>query len=495
MEIWDIARYVEDHPEDFDKRWRLAKKLYMAWEYRLALEHLLILKQEWQERVNVVRYLAATYYRLGRYDEATNELTQAIQKWPQEIGLHEQLARVHEIAGERAMAANAWETIQRLDPHHPIARSAVNRLRAKQDDTPISNLKLGESDSGIDLSPANVCPNCGAQNSDEFDRCWQCHAPLEAGEDMLVPEPDEEEQANLPMETLVLVGGIFSLVLLFVDIFIAIQLLWFNQPSANYVPMSIWDVYTYEISATRVITGALLLFWWPIAFWLSAFITRIHTKTPPVLINLTGVLLATISFVASFLPENVIIIAPLLPLLIAFIIIIGTFRLNFIRSFTFWTLQMVVVIALLVPTVVILERIQTGTFYNPLTEFPALIQYLQNPEDHADTQGIMLMQNTIPIQQNIRWESTGSAWLDRRGGRVRIDLSLPAAIPMLRLEVKGAEDKSKISEEVAGMEFSRSLVPVTEEQYTLSIQAPAGLNLSSRTVRTQISSLLRPVVE
>ena len=35
-DVWDVARYVESHPDDTDQRWRLAKKLYMAWEFRIA---------------------------------------------------------------------------------------------------------------------------------------------------------------------------------------------------------------------------------------------------------------------------------------------------------------------------------------------------------------------------------------------------------------------------------------------------------------------------
>jgi tetratricopeptide (TPR) repeat protein len=134
-EIWDIARYVEANPDDHEQRWRLAKKLYTAWEYRLALEHLKILKNEGQERINILRYLAATYYRLGRYDEATAELREAIGIWPDEIGLTEQLARVLEIAGDHPGAADMWERTLDLDPHHPMAAHAAARLRSSTPDT------------------------------------------------------------------------------------------------------------------------------------------------------------------------------------------------------------------------------------------------------------------------------------------------------------------------------------------------------------------------
>ena len=52
-DVWDIAQYVEAHPDNNEQRWRLAKKLYMAWEYRLALEHLQVLKNEWDRNINV----------------------------------------------------------------------------------------------------------------------------------------------------------------------------------------------------------------------------------------------------------------------------------------------------------------------------------------------------------------------------------------------------------------------------------------------------------
>ena len=134
-EIWDIARYVEANPDDHEQRWRLAKKLYTAWEYRLALEHLQILRDEGQERINILRYLAATYYRLGRYDEAQAELKNAISIWPDEIGLYEQLARVLEIAGDHIGAAQEWEKVLSLDPHHPMAAHAAARLRSSTSET------------------------------------------------------------------------------------------------------------------------------------------------------------------------------------------------------------------------------------------------------------------------------------------------------------------------------------------------------------------------
>ena len=120
---WDLARYLEEHPDDHEQRWRLAKKLYASWEYRHALEHLQVLQKEWKRHINVNRYLAATLYRLGRYDEAVKELREAVFEWPREVVLHEQLARVLEVAGAKEEAAGVWEQILELERGQAAARA------------------------------------------------------------------------------------------------------------------------------------------------------------------------------------------------------------------------------------------------------------------------------------------------------------------------------------------------------------------------------------
>ena len=134
-EIRDIDRYVEDHPGDHEQRWRLAKKLYTAWEYRRALHHLHILKENGYGCVALFRYLAATYAQMGRYAEATRELNTAIALWPREIKLYEQMASVLEHAGARHGAAVMWQKTLKLNPHHVKAKRATARLRSAMSET------------------------------------------------------------------------------------------------------------------------------------------------------------------------------------------------------------------------------------------------------------------------------------------------------------------------------------------------------------------------
>ena len=96
-ELCDLSAHVQEHPEDYPRRWRLAKKLYAANEYLLALEHLQMLQKEWTPKINVRRYVAATLYRLGRYPESEESLERTIAEWPSEMGLYAQLAHVYNV--------------------------------------------------------------------------------------------------------------------------------------------------------------------------------------------------------------------------------------------------------------------------------------------------------------------------------------------------------------------------------------------------------------
>lgn len=187
-EIDELRTHLEHHPDDHATRWTLAKKLYMGVEYGEALGQLAILKEKWVRKLNVSRYLAATYYRLGQYDDAVAELRQALKEWPDEVALHMQLARVYEVAGNREEAARSWEEVLRINPRDAMAAEAVDRLSREPEATAEEDLHLKQSDSGINIAEVRVCSNCGAQNSPDFDRCWQCHAVL-PGRDGRTPTP------------------------------------------------------------------------------------------------------------------------------------------------------------------------------------------------------------------------------------------------------------------------------------------------------------------
>jgi tetratricopeptide (TPR) repeat protein len=176
-DIAELTEYVKNHGTDHDARWKLCKKLFEAGEYDRAAYHLEIVKQYKVENPNVVRYLAASYYRLKKYNDAVTELRNGVKRWPKETGLHEQLGRVLRIAGRLEEAREAWKELARLEPEHPIAA----KMAAKTDREIAEAVKkepepLRDSELGLGQAEGRLCPTCGAVNTEEFERCWKCHS-------------------------------------------------------------------------------------------------------------------------------------------------------------------------------------------------------------------------------------------------------------------------------------------------------------------------------
>ena len=126
--VFFLAKSVRIQPDDYPQRWRLAKKLFSHRDYRTALEHLMVLKKEWPTKPNVFRYLAATLYRMNRHEESRVALDQGIQRWPEDIGLREQLAYSYEKSGCRVEAVGIWGSVTELQPDHRKAAKHMKRL-------------------------------------------------------------------------------------------------------------------------------------------------------------------------------------------------------------------------------------------------------------------------------------------------------------------------------------------------------------------------------
>lgn len=191
-DVEEIRAYVESYPDDHKQRWRLAKKLYNSWEYRPALEHLLKLREVWPDQVPVLRYLAATYYRLGKYDDAEKELKLALKDHPQECSLLEQLAKVYEGAGDTDQAIEAWTRVMDVQPRK-TAEEALERLGMAVG-TMASSMATSTSQemSSHGNETVVVCPHCGESNDIFSKRCARCHGDFEK-ETPQVTIPEEEK--------------------------------------------------------------------------------------------------------------------------------------------------------------------------------------------------------------------------------------------------------------------------------------------------------------
>jgi len=489
-DIWELARFIEDHPGDHERRWQLAKKMYMAWEYRHALEHLQVLRNEWDDRQNVARYLAATYYRLGRYAEAIEELEAAIARWPQEIGLREQLARVLEVAGKRQEASNIWQAVAGIQPDHPTANSAIRRLRAEPKADPHEDLGLTDSDSGIDLTVGIVCRECGAQNSADEQRCWQCNAPISQQTSTIRRLPRRQDAAvssGPSIETVVTLLGVAGVTIAGVCVYLSIMLMMDDRTATgNYGFRTVWELYQHGLGRTRLTMGAALYIGWPMALWAGMRVTRSALKVPPAFITLSGVALAGLAYLCTWLPANSLPLAFFLPLALSAAIVIGALGLTARQALGVWLVQAALVTALVPAAITLAERIQLGRFYNPITEIPRVISYMSGRSPVTDTGVYAIPGSVLPVRQKVRWISTGSEWLDDRGGRTFFKVISNSPPPEVRFEIEDPTG-TRHYQNVAGDEWTTEYLIEPGVPYEILVFGADGLAVS-----LECSGLLRP---
>ena len=470
VDVWDLQQYVEANPDDIQQRWRLAKKLYMAWEYRLALDNLLILKNEWSEKLNVRRYLAATYYRLKRYDEAVHELDDAIAKWPDELGLYEQKARALEVGGNKLAAADVWEKIAELDPDHGFAARAARTLRGK--DEPGDNsgsTTFGEAGMPPVMGagamafsspgPAfteheEACPNCGAMNNVEYERCWQCHAPLpkHAGANLSgatanrSPAPSRfgaaafrETSPRLDAfvsDTLPLILGVAVVLLLTFSVYNALRALFPAEGDAvATVPISIAEYLQQELLITRLILGGVLLLGWPLVLMLATRLAG-EEDVPGRTIFLGGLFLGAVALAGLWLPWEALpaILAALAILSLAIVALM--FRVHPVQGALVWAIQLFVVG---LGAIVLLASMQGVQF---VEEMPKLFRLATADRDPAR----LGVAGRIPMHIQAAWEPTGSPELDAKINNVEISVISDPPAETSYIEIRGVRGMEEFHE-------------------------------------------------
>ncbi len=427
--IWELTRYVENNPGEHNQRWRLAKKLYHACEYHLALEHLTLLKEEWPGKLNVLRYLAATHYRLGQYDESIAELEAALEWWPHVVALYEQLARVFEVAGRREEAAIVWEKALRVDPDHPTARQAVKRLRTPKSASPKDQLNLQDSDSGITLQQGRVCPECGAQNSEELSRCWKCRTDLPQTQ-RPTPSPRQASpvvQAAAPSSQPTAAPRIFAYTLVGLIMAGALALTaWHIAPEAPPgdlppIPITVQGVLADTLNPVRAVMGIVLIIAWPAAIRISQLFSGV-TPRDKVLPIAGGVALALLTYALTWVPIMYLSYAPALLALASLMVYIAVGQApSFFMTLGGWIVQYSLVFATSVAAFTSIEGVQ------PLIEFREVVHH-SAAHDTDVTPGVHSLHTVhLPLRMAVIWGSTGSSWLDAQSNQILVELELEHA--------------------------------------------------------------------
>ncbi len=489
-DVWELAAYVEAHPTNHEQRWRLAKKLYTSFEYRLALEHLLLLKNETEPRENIMRYLAATYYRLGRHEEAVKALEEALAVWPKDVGLREQLARSQAEAGNHVAALKSWREVHKLAPDHPFAEQAIARLKTIVDReaaekyglTPPLTVAAPGMAAGDQASPPaaeTACPKCGEKNSADFKKCWRCSAPLMQGPDFLddvIKKAERTEPAQVPwpiMAGLVL-AGLFAVGVYFTLRGMARVS---EAQTGNGPPADVFEALDQTLLWTRVLLGAVLLVAWPFVWRFAAYVANTGNRIYDETIYQAGAFLALSTFALLWLPWKWIIAAAIAPALLSALIAFAALKLPPRLAAKLWLTQLGIAAALVLA--VVAARNGPGL----LLEAPKIADFARENRAHQPFDATVRAPGALRVQ----WHSTGSTWLDQRINRARLTLQAPPTGPRVYLEA--TENGKRLSyEQIARDEHTSNLDALrTAVDYTFSI---TGGGPAEADVTLTIDSLL-----
>lgn len=477
-DIWELARHVDRHPDDYKARWDLAKGLFKAEEYRLALEHLLVLKNEWIPKVNLLRYLAATYYRLGRYNDAIVELEEAVEAWPEEVGVLEQLARTLEVAGKRQEAIAAWEQIRKRMSDHPSIAEALARLNMESD-APVPEPAPSNVDSDLMAPPGSVCPNCGAQNSPAFERCWKCRTsltPSSSSSTFTSPPAGPQRMRTTERSSTGPVWGIAGAVgaaaLLAAGVYLSVKHLTFaHEQAAQLVTLrTVSGLLSVELMPARVAVGTAILVIWPIALWISlVFVGAREVRAFKVVVS--GLFLASLEYVLFWLPGSLLAAMLVVPAVASLALVALGFGLRFGRAVMVWLVQGLFILFVGVMVLLVVE----GT--GPLREYVAILDYADE-HDGAQNPGVFSVPAVrVPATLTIEWRSTGSAWLDERA--LRVDLLFEGNVQTAPVTVELRSDSRTVvyeHHESNPFKLTEEITPGTV--YELALTGREGLQIA-----------------
>lgn len=438
-EIWDLEEHLVTHPEDDTVRWSMAKRYYAAAEYQKALEHLEALRSLRPLRINECRYLGATLYRLGRFSDAERVLTEAVARWSDEIQLYEQLSRVQEAGGHFDAAQETWKRILERQPDHPLGERALRRLKRKMDQEQKREITRSRRFFTTSLETRN-CPKCGVVNTEIAVRCWQCGTRMQDRMTDTSSESDTEEETPLllstdsralPPET---AGSL--LMLLAAGLAVACMLLIIlvfgkgYTDAPEWVPLSVSDVFQWRARGGRLALYLVLLVGWPGALRAGMALFALRPRFLPMSIAyLFGVVMAELFCVISFLPGQGLVLACLITGIFSLLGLILLLELPPARALGAWVVHAFLVMIIGWAAFFLTESYLVGEWLTPTREMVAIFRASRKGGGYETLAG------TTPMEAEIVWISTGSAWLDRRAPETRLTVlcDQPARNTSLRI--------------------------------------------------------------
>ncbi len=470
MNLLDLLDYVDKNPKDYENRWKLAKKLYQSKDYVLALEHLNVLKNEWEPHINVYRFLSATLYRLGRYEDSVKELKIAIEKWGNEPGLYEQLGRALITIGKIEEAKKVYEKLIAINPEHRWAQTAITRIDSFLCKKHVRKTPFPFTfSSDFDLLPESICKRCGTENKGYMDHCLKCGEPLTLEStqlDLSPPDVHFNPIIILTPEIITLLLGLVTISFISINIFMSLKFFLENYKSIH-ISLTFWDIYRYELFPARFITNIVLLFVSPLFIKIGFNIIGLREKIPMNLIILTGLLIASFVNLSSWLPKPLFLWGFIFFPIFSFLVFLGIFATSLIKTLSLCLFQ---VFMLFISTVIIFSAVEThilGTFINPFTQIPNVARFFKNQYIQPPHK-IEIKSSDGSIIKHISFEKTGSYWLDMRANKIQIDLLLEDT-DTFTIEVNKGETKPIIYQKSRARNWLSYCSVNTDEMFTFKV--------------------------
>ena len=479
--IWDIEEHLAEKPRDDAARWTLIKRYYAAAEYRKALDHLEILREQRPLRINECRYFGATLYRLGRFSEAERVLAETVARWPDEIQLYEQLSRVQEAGGRFDAALDTWKRILERQPDHPLGERALRRLKRKMDQDQKREVTRSRRLFTTSLETRD-CPKCGVINTEIAIRCWQCGTRLRDPEPGAFSETDTEDDTPLPRSTdsravppetagaMLMLFATGLAVLCAVLVVLGFGVKYGDTP--EWVPLSVSDVFQWRARGGRIAMYLALLAGWPAALRVGMAAFSIRPRFLPMgIAHLFGIVLAELFCALSFLPGQGLVLAGVVTGACSLLGMMVLLELPPAQALGAWAVHVILVALVAAGTFFVTESYIVGEWLSPPRELAAIVRASRTGGSYETLAG------TTPLEARVTWTGTGSAWLDRRAPEVRLTVLCEKLARNTSLQVYD-ETGAKLFDYIQDIRHVTRFTPVPDRTYRVVLGGETGVRIS-----------------
>lgn len=336
------------------------------------------------------------------------------------------------------------------------------------------DLRLAESDSGIDLSAGIVCQACGARNNGGQTACWQCRAPLAK---TLSPNLHTSPSSSRSRSTFRPTSRIQDRALLLSTLLVALIALglsiWVLQQSMGPIlpARTLGQLFSGELVTTRIALGVLLIAGWPLVLKVTVLTLGIQFKKPGHLLGVIGVLLGSATYALSFIPAPA---GPasaiFLPLLLSLALFNRILKIRLGATAALCLVQYIAMTSILAISVWGLESLATRRLLNPARELPVIMVFASQPPNVA--------RQVLPLPQSnafspFRWRTSGSEWLDHRANQMVVEVSNSDRDGTWNILLRAEGSKLPVDSVVQGNSPWRSLRrnPEPGVNYQISIES------------------------